>query len=450
MPSAPVPLSRRALQTADQPISYFMQQAVENPGLISLAAGLVDPVSLPAAEVSAALQELLGRPESAQAALQYGTTQGYLRLRDRLLARTTVLDHVTPAELSLSVADVVITTGSQQLLYLVGELLLDPGDIVITEAPSYFVYQGTLQSLGARTLTVPMDGEGMDTAALEALLGRLERSGELERVRLIYTVDYFQNPTGLTLSLPRRQHLLELARRYSRRQRLLILEDAAYRELRYDGADLPSIKSLDRDNAHVILAMTFSKPCAPGLKTGYGLLPRGLAEPLLRLKGNHDFGSNNLTQHLLDRLLESGAYDRHVAELCRVYRHKRDTLLQALAEQFAGLPGVRWTTPHGGLYVWLTFPAGMPTGPGSELMRAALLEGVLYVPGQFCYVNGANGPLPAGEARLSFGVAPPALLTEGVRRLARAAGQVHRKGHQEHKENAKEKKTRKKLAVEAE
>jgi 2-aminoadipate transaminase len=171
--------------------------------------------------------------------------------------------------------------------------------------------------------------------------------------------------------------------------------------------------------------MTFSKPCAPGLKTGYGFLPRDLAVPLLRLKGNHDFGSNNFTQHLLDRLIDSGAYDRHVAELCHVYRDKRDAMLQALAEEFRSWPEVRWTHPDGGLYVWLSFPPEVNAGPGSELMKAALREGVLYVPGQFCYINGDNGPVPTHEARLSFGVATPEQIREAVRRLARAAARVH-------------------------
>jgi 2-aminoadipate transaminase len=422
--NSPILLSKRARQTADQPISYFMQQAVENPKLISLAAGLVDPESLPAADVRSALNELLTR--NGQAVLQYGTTQGHAPLREKLLARTTALDGLTPHDLTLTADDVVITTGSQQLLYLLGELLLDPGDIVIAEAPSYFVYQGTLDSLGARTLSVPMDEEGMNTDALAELLARLERNGDLERLRLIYVCDYFQNPSGRTLSLPRRRRLLELAQRYSRKQRIFVLEDAAYRELRYDGPDLPTIKSFDRDNAFVILGMTFSKPLSPGLKTGYGLLPRGLMTSLLRLKGNHDFGSNNLTQHLLDRLLENGAYDRHVAELCDVYRGKRDTMLSALAEQFPASEGVHWTQPDGGLYVWLTFPPTVDTGPESRLMRAALREGVLYVPGQFCYVNGVNGPVPTHEARLSFGVAPPEQLREAIRRLARAAASLSR------------------------
>jgi 2-aminoadipate transaminase len=417
----PVPLSARARRTADQPISYFMQQAVENPNLISLAAGLVDAPSLPAPESAAAFAELLGEPAAARAALQYGTTQGLLPLRERLARRTAALDGLTPADLSFTADDVVVTTGSQQLLYLLGEALLDPGDLVITEAPSYFVYQGTLNSLGVRTLSVPMDEHGMDTDALADLLARLERSGELDRLRLIYVVDYFQNPSGLTLSLERRRHLVELARRYSKRHRLFILEDAAYRELRYEGPDLPSVKSFDPDNRHVLLAMTFSKPCAPGLKTGYGVLPRELMGPVLRLKGNHDFGSNNLTQHLLLRLLENGAYDRHLMELCRVYRGKRDAMLEALAEEFRAWPEVRWTHPDGGLYVWLTFPPDVDTGPEGRLMKAALREGVLYVPGQFCYVNGENGPVATNEARLSFGVAQPEEIREGVRRLARAA-----------------------------
>src|SRR5207249_3652600 len=168
------------------------------------------------------------------------------------------------------------------------------------------------------------------------------------------------------------------------------------------------------------LAMTFSKPCAPGLKTGYGLLPRELMPALLRLKGNHDFGSNNLTQHLLDRLLSSGAYDRHVAALCDVYRGKRDTLLEALADEFPASAGLRWTRPDGGLYVWLTFPPGTDAGPQSRLMRSALREGVLYVPGPFCYLEGCGVPVPPNEARLSFGVAEPEQLREGIRRLGRA------------------------------
>ncbi len=424
MPLAPVHFSAASLRTTEQPINYFIQQALENPRLISLAAGLVDPQSLPAADVTDAIVEILGSPDRAQAALQYGTTHGYPPLREKLRTRAAALDGLTPQELSLGVEDVVLTTGSQQLLYLVTELLFDPGDIIITEAPSYFVYQGALNTLGVRTLAVPMDENGMDTDALADLLAELKRTGDLSRLRLIYVCDYFQNPTGRTLSLPRRRHLMQLVERYSTHQRIFILEDAAYRELRYEGTDVPSIKSLDPDNRHVILAMTFSKPCAPGLKTGYGLLPRELVGPLLRLKGNHDFGSCNLTQHLLDRLLETGAYDHHVEKLKEVYRQKRDALLHALTDELGGRRDLHWTHPEGGLYVWLMLPPDVRTGPDSALMRAALEEGVLYVPGRFCYVGAED--VPDTEARLSFGVVPVEQIGEAVRRLGRAMETVGR------------------------
>jgi 2-aminoadipate transaminase len=397
-----------------------MRQAVENSNLISLAAGFVDSESLPSAEVSAALDELLATPQAAQAALQYGTTQGYAPLREKLLARITALDGIESREMAVSPEDVVVTTGSQQLLYLISELLLDPGDIVITEAPSYFVYQAALASLGVRTFAVPIDQDGMNIDALQEMLAQLELAGELDRVRLIYVCDYFQNPSGLSLSLSRRERLVEVAKRFSRERRIIIVEDAAYRELRYDGADLPSIKSFDQENAYVILALSFSKSFSPGLKTGYGVLPRELIAPFLRLKGNDDFGSTNLTQHLLDRVLASGAYDRQVAALRQVYAAKRDLLLGALAREFSDWPAVRWTRPAGGLYVWLTFPPDFDTGPQGPMMPAAVREGVLYVPGQFCYVGDRNTPVPTNEARLSFGIVKPDQIEEAVRRLARA------------------------------
>jgi 2-aminoadipate transaminase len=315
---------------------------------------------------------------------------------------------------------VVVTTGSQQLLYLLGEALFDEGDIVITEAPSYFVYHSSLGSHGVRVLPVPMDSGGMNLDALSDLLARLERTGELPKLKLIYTVDYFQNPTGLTLAADRRERLVELARRYSTKHRILILEDAAYRELRYDGPDLHSVKRYDPANEFVVYTSTFSKPCAPGLKTGYALMPRDLVAPVCHLKGNHDFGSNNLSQHLLDRLLATGAYHRHVEALRAVYRSKRDAMLRALEAEFTDWPEVRWTRPAGGLYVWLTFPPHLDAGPNGPLVPQALDAGVLYVPGEFGHVPDEFGAVPRNEARLSFGVADEGQVAEGVRRLRTA------------------------------
>lgn len=420
MPPAPLPLSAQASRTTDSPISFFIQKAIETPGLISLAAGLVDESSLPAGEVGTAVAAMMADPAAAKAALQYGSTQGLLRLREKVLAEVCQADGVAPASLNLSPDDVVVTTGSQQLLYLLGEALFDPGDIVITEAPSYFVYHSSLGSHGVKVLAVPMDSHGMNLDSLEDLLTRLDREGSLHRVKLIYTVDYFQNPTGLTLSEERRSRLVDLVRRFSRSHRILILEDAAYRELRYDGPDLPSVKRFDEKNEFVVYASTFSKPLAPGLKTGYAIMPRDLVAPVCHLKGNHDFGSGNLAQHVIDRLISTGAYRRHVTALREVYRTKRDAMLQALDAEFADWPQVKWTRPAGGLYVWMTFPPSLDVGPKGPLVNRALDHGVLYVPGEFGHVPDEFGTTPRNEIRLSYGVAEPAQITEGIRRLRQA------------------------------
>jgi 2-aminoadipate transaminase len=420
MPPVPIALSATANRTTDSPISYFIQKAIETDGLISFAAGLVDESHFPTADIAAVVSELMNDPASAKAALQYGATQGLTSLREQVLDRLCRADGVTPSAMGLSVDDVVITTGSQQLLYLLGEVLFDPDDIVICEAPSYFVYHSVLQSCGVKVYTVPMDDDGMNLDALAALLKRLEKSGELARLKLIYTVDYFQNPTGLSLTTVRRPRLLELVRRFSTTHRILILEDAAYRELRYNGDDRPSVKKFDTQNEYVIYTSTFSKPCSPGLKTGYAMLPSDLVDPVCHLKGNHDFGSTNLSQHILNRLMASGAFDRHVESLRGVYRTKRDAMLAALNTEFADWPEVTWTTPEGGLYVWITFPPHVPTGSSGELVKRALAEGVLYVPGEFGHVPDESSRVPNTDARLSFGVCSPEQITEGIRRIRRA------------------------------
>ena len=179
MPPAPLLRSGKSRRTADSPISFYIQKAFDTPSLVSFAAGLVDEGSLPVEDVRAAAAEILADPASGQAALQYGSTQGLPALREQVLQIVCAADGVAPAALNLTAADVCITTGSQQLLYLIGEVLFDPGDIVITEAPSYFVFHSLLQSHGAKVLTVPMDDHGMKVDELEALLERLRRSGEL-------------------------------------------------------------------------------------------------------------------------------------------------------------------------------------------------------------------------------------------------------------------------------
>ncbi len=407
-------LSEKARRTEEQPISYMMQQAVSNPNLISLAAGLVDYQTLPIQETRAVMAELLQDEQQAQKALQYGTTKGLAELRERLLQR------YLPSDTSVSVEEVVLSSGSQQLLHLSGEALIDPGDIVLLSAPSYFVFMGTLCSTGARMIGIPMDEEGMRPELLERKLHELEDAGELERVKLVYLVTYFQNPTGISLSPPRREEIFNIVKRFQRQHHIFILEDAAYRELRYEGEDTAPIKNYDSENDTVIYLGTFSKAYAPGLKTGFGFLPRQLVEPISRIKGSHDFGSNNFSQHLLNKAMALGLLDEHLRLVRQGYIHKRDVMLAALQEH---LPEeARFLKPAGGLYFWVELPEGLETGRNSALFTAALEQGVLYVPGEYCYPP--TGEVRRNQMRLTFGVGDPTQLREGARRLGEAISLV--------------------------
>jgi 2-aminoadipate transaminase len=334
------------------------------------------------------------------------------------------LDGETAESLGAGIDELIVSTGSQEMLFLLADVLLDPGDIVLTGWPSYFVFTGTLTSAGARVRAVDMDAEGILPDALEQRLAELDAAGELSRVKMLYLVTYHQNPSGITLSADRKPAILDIVRRYSRDHRILILEDAAYRELTYEGQPPPSFRKFDRAGELTAVLQTFSKPFAPGLKTGYALLPRQLVEPVTVQKGNIDFGSANLCQHLLDVAMETGVYQRHVTTLCREYARKRDVMLSGLDEHFGGLADTHWTRPTGGLYVWLTLPEGIDTGRGGELFRRAIDEGMLYVPGEFCFGPDETRTKPTHTIRLSFGVADIQAIPEGIARLARAVRQV--------------------------
>jgi len=415
MQGKPSYFSEKAKRTGAPPISYLMAAAVTNKELISLAAGLVDYASLPDVETRAALEKLLADPERARLMLQYGTTEGLTRLREQALER--YLEG--PAGQALTVDEVVIGTGSQQLLYLVGEELLDPGDIVLLPAPSYFVFMGALESMGVRAVGIPMDDDGMRVEVLAEELQRRSDAGELAKVKLVYVATYFQNPTGLSLGVGRRGDLLEVVRRFSTEEhRIFVLEDAAYRELRFGEQDTLPIKHFDEDNRHVIYLGTFSKPFSPGLKTGFGFFPRELVSTLLYFKGSHDFGSSNFCQHLLSEVLESGALEEHVAELRRSYRRKRDCLLAALKRHLT--PGARYIVPQGGLYVWVEMPEGVETGRESAYFRACLEAGVLFVPGEYCFAPEGPFERPHNCLRLCYAVPSEAEIEEGVARMGRA------------------------------
>ncbi|WP_437224033.1 PLP-dependent aminotransferase family protein [Planctomicrobium sp. SH661] len=411
--------SQRRAYTKDLAISFLMQQGVENPQVISLAAGLVDPETLPLGEVLQAAAAIFASPAAGKGALQYGTTPGYLRLRRMLLEHLARLEHVDTGALGVDADQLLLTTGSQQLLSLVCEVLFDPGDICLVAGPTYFVFAGNLEGVGARAITIPSDQDGMRTDVLEETLQQLHAAGELPRVKMIYVVSYYDNPGGTCLSLERRQQLVDIARRWSHDHRILILEDAAYRELRYDGDEFPSVWSLDETRQQVIYTQTFSKTFSPGIRVGFGIVPTELIGPLCDRKGNEDFGSSNFAQHLIATVLQQGMYEPHLQQVRLGYQTKRDAMLAAAQNYFGDLPGVTWHHPHGGLYVWMTLPESIATGFESDLFRAAVAEGVMYVPGEICYAE-AGPSRRHNQMRLSFGVQTSAGIDQGMQRLATA------------------------------
>jgi 2-aminoadipate transaminase len=427
-------------RTVEPPISWLMYAALSRPKLISLAAGFTDSASLPVAEARAALNQVLRSPKTGQPALQYGITAGDTTLRQltaehlrkldlqaasRLgvtecwsdgVMNTTPQHSITPS--SHSPTRLLITSGSQQLLYMTTEALCDEGDIVLVEDPTYFVYLGILQSRGLRARGVRLERDGLDLAHLESVLQSLKRSGELRRVKMIYLVSYFQNPTGVTTSFVKKVEALKLLKRFERAagHPIYLLEDAAYRELRFDPAAAEkSALAVPGAADRVIYAGTFTKPFATGARVGYGVLPEPVFTAVKHIKGNHDFGTANLLQQLFVRALASGIYEQQVARLQKRYAHKARVMKLAIQKHFP--PTVEWWEPEGGMYFWARLPRNVPTGVKSKVFSTALKSDVLYVPGEICYADDPARRKPNHEMRISFGNASEADIREGIKRL---------------------------------
>ncbi|HEY1662860.1 MAG TPA: PLP-dependent aminotransferase family protein [Verrucomicrobiae bacterium] len=410
-------LSKLGRRTALPPISWLMQTALSRPKLISLAAGFTDNPTLPTELSRKLLGEILREPKIGQPAMQYGITAGENNLRDLTARHLQKLDGVKPAAASHSAGRLMITGGSQQLLYMTLEALCDEGDIILVEDPTYFVFLSILQSRGIRARGVKLHSDGIDLAHLETVLQRLKKSGELRRVKALYLVTYFQNPTGALTTFKKKSGALKLLKKFERAagHPLYLLEDAAYRELRFTGDDVPSALMLPRADKEVIYTGTYSKPFAPGARLGFGILPEPLFTAVQRIKGNHDFGSANLLQQLLARALQTGLYDKHVAKIEKRYGQKARVMKEALAEHFPA--GVEIWESGGGLYFWARLPGGISAGMDSKVFQAALKADVLYVPGELCYADDPARRKAVNELRISFGSASETNIREGIKRL---------------------------------
>jgi GntR family transcriptional regulator/MocR family aminotransferase len=362
-----------------------------HPDLISFAGGMGDSELFPADDFRKALQAVLRRDGTE--ALGYGDRTGYPPLRAKIA-------HVLTSQGIPTHPDhVLITSGSQQALALVAQLLLCPGDVVLVERPTYTGAIDLFRSLDVRLLGVPLDEQGMQVEQVEDVL----RSG---RPRLIYTIPTFQNPTGMCMNGHRRRQLVALADRYN----VPILEDDFVGDLRYEGRAQPALKALD-PGGRVIYTSTFSKMLMPGLRVGFLVASGPVYERLLACKRVTDLASSNLMQRALEAYITVGRYQAHLRRACQIYLRRRDAMLDALGRYLPA--SAQYLPPQGGLFVWLQLPVGLSA---NELYPVAAEEGVTFAPGSLFFPAERTQPY----LRLNFAMHPPDVIEEGIRRLGRA------------------------------
>jgi 2-aminoadipate transaminase len=369
----------------------------ERPEVISLAGGLPDTGTFDRSLFASLMADL-----PTARALQYGPSEGLAGVREAIVS-------VMAAEqMEIDPDDVIVTTGGQQAIDLVCKTLIDPGDVVIAEAPTYPGAVPTFCSYEAEVVQIEMDDDGMRIDLLEETLERLDREGR--RPKFVYTIPTFQNPAGVTMSLPRRHRLVEIACE----RELIVLEDNPYGMLRYEGEALPTLRSLEapagsgRDADFVVYTGTMSKILSPGVRVGWLVAPRPVLAKLILGKQSADLCSSSLAQHFVAAYFRAGDWRPYVDSLRDLYRRRRDVMLDALADQ---LPAqARWTHPQGGLFIWVTLPDYIDT---TNLLARALAANVAFVPGQAAFADGRG----ANSMRLNFSSSSDEDLREGVRRI---------------------------------
>ncbi|WP_034386657.1 PLP-dependent aminotransferase family protein [Deinococcus sp. YIM 77859] len=381
-------LSGRARRMTASAIREILK-VTQQPDVISFAGGLPAPELFPIEEVRRAADAALTK--YGPAALQYSTTEGHLPLREWIAARA----GITPAH-------VQIVTGSQQGLDLLGKILIDEGDVVLVEAPTYL---GALQSFlpyGPRYVELPTDEHGIDTDALEAVL-------RAHPAKLLYAIPNFQNPTGRTLSLERRRRLLELTAQYG----VLVVEDDPYGKLRFRGEELPSLYQLaleltgDPDRSHVIYSSSFSKTLVPGLRDAWVQAARPIIEKLVQAKQGADLHTPTLNQMIVAELVHD-VLPRQIETVKKAYGERAQDMIARLREAFP--PEVQFTTPEGGMFLWVTLPEGTDT---TALLTRAVERKVAFVPGSPFYALGGG----QNTMRLSYSSATPEQIRRGIHAL---------------------------------
>ena len=362
------------------------------PEVVSLAGGMPYIGGLPLEELAEMQRRLV--MEQGEVALQYGSGQGDEGLREHI-TQVMALEGI-----SAHPDDVVVTTGSQQALDLVTKIFIDPGDVIVAEAPSYVGALGVFRAHEADVVHVPMDEHGLVPAELETTLERLATEGR--RVKFLYTVPNFHNPGGVTLSLERRPQVLEICRRHG----VLVLEDNPYGLLGFDSEPLPALRSMSEEG--VIYLGSFSKTFAPGYRVGWAVAPHAVREKLVLASESAILCPSNASQLAIRTYLEHADWQGQIKKFREQYRERRDAMISALEEH---IPEASWNVPEGGFYVWLTLPEGLDA---KSMLPRAVTARVAYVPGTAFYYDGSGST----HLRLSYCYPTPERIREGVRRLA--------------------------------
>jgi 2-aminoadipate transaminase len=369
----------------------------EQPDIISFAGGLPAPEVFPLKEFQEACNQVL--KEHGAYALQYGTTEGYLPLRE-MIAR-----HNSRYNVRVTAENIMITSGSQQALDFIGRLFINRGDYIVVESPTYLGALQAWNAYGAQYISVPSDENGMIMDYLEEAL----RIGP----KFIYILPNFQNPSGSTLSLERRKRLVLLADQYG----VPIVEDDPYGQLRFDGDHIPSVASLDssyrnEDNGeytgNVIYLSTFSKLLAPGLRLAWVIAPPKVIRKLVMSKQAADLHTSTFNQYVAHEVAKGGFLDEHVKVIRATYKERRDVMIEMMEEMFP--PEVTWSKPLGGMFLWGVLPEHIDA---AEVLKVAVERKVAFVPGASFHPNGGG----KNTMRLNFSFSTPEVIREGITRL---------------------------------
>lgn len=387
----------RRIASAKRSAIRELLKLTEQPDIISFGGGLPAPESFPHKELAAiAYDELMNNSANV---LQYGTTEGSRVFRDAFI------QWLRPQGIAVTREQLLVTTASQQGLDLLCKAFFDPGDVLFCGLPTYLGAVQAFSLFQIDTIGVLLEDDGMSIEALEKRITEAKAAGK--RMKGIYVIPDFQNPTGITLSLDKRRQILKIAQR----EDLLIFEDNPYGHLRFAGEAVPSIYSMDTDG-RVLMMVTFSKVLSAGLRLAVMIISQpDLMDALVRTKQATDLCTSKLTQHMAARYMTEHGLDKHLEDIRPIYREKRNAMINALEKYMPKDEGIRWTKPDGGLFIWVWLPEGVDT---QQMMPRAIEKNVAYVPGSSTFVDGSG----QNTMRLSYSSTTPEKIDEGIRRLA--------------------------------